>query len=376
MLGSRNHPVAVVRGNRLPRARWLFGFALCALVGLIPAVSQASGTSPFGRVLREGDNGGDVQRLQTWLTDVRIPTPADGDFGPGTANSVRQFQVAAHLSPPSGTVGSRTAQTLQSWVAAHRTVSGATKPGNRLPATRQPVSYRHSAAPAAGPFRRVLREGDHGNDVQKLQSWLTDVRIPTQADGNFGPGTANAVVRFQSAARLNPASGTVGTRTGRTLQVWVDSSKKVAAGSPSASTTPGSQARLVNGVAEAPANAPQAIKNVIAAANQIATRPYVYGGGHASFNSNGYDCSGSVSYALHGGGLLSSPEVSGWFDNYGSAGSGQWITIYANGAHVYMNIAGLWFDTADQSSSNGDNRWSTTQVSPSGGFVVRHPTGY
>ena len=233
-----------------------------------------------------------------------------------------------------------------------------------------------SRASGAAPFSRVLRLGDSGADVQTLQRWLGDVRIPTAADGQFGQGTADSVRRFQSAARLNPPSGTVGWHTGKTLRAWVDTSKTVPAGSPRPATTPGSQARLVNGLAVAPSNAPATIKNVIAAANAIATRPYVYGGGHASFNSSGYDCSGSVSYALHGGGLLSSPEVSGWFEGYGSAGSGQWITIYANGAHVYMNIAGLWFDTADQSSSNGNDRWSTSQVSPCGGFVVRHPSGY
>jgi cell wall-associated NlpC family hydrolase len=184
------------------------------------------------------------------------------------------------------------------------------------------------------------------------------------------------VRQFQNAAALHPVSGTVGTRTASTLAAWVASSRKVAAAPAPAATAPGSRARLVGGLAQAPASAPQAIKDIIAAANRIATRPYVYGGGHASWNSSGYDCSGSVSYALHGGGLLSSPEVSGWFAGYGSPGNGRWITIYANGAHVYMNVAGLWFDTADQSSSNGNDRWSTSRVSPLGGFVVRHPTGY
>lgn len=373
MLGSSNPPVLHVARHQAARARWLPGWALCvvtvAALALVPGVSLASGAAPFSRTLREGDHGRDVQTLQTWLTDVRIPTTADGSFGPGTASSVRRFQLAARLSPASGTVGSRTARTLQAWVHAHRVVSNAAR-------GKSGGSSQTHSTPSSGPFHRVLREGDRGSDVQKLQTWLGDVGVPTTADGVFGPGTAASVRQFQGAARLNPVSGTVGTRTGRTLATWVATSKKVAAGPAPAATTPGSRARLVNGLAMAPSNAPQAIKNVIAAANQIATRPYVYGGGHASWNSSGYDCSGSTSYALHGGGLLSSPEVSGWFEGYGSGGSGRWITIYANSAHVYMNIAGLWFDTADQSSSNGNDRWSTSQVSPSGGFVVRHPTGY
>ena len=129
------------------------------------------------------------------------------------------------------------------------------------------------------------------------------------------------------------------------------------------------------GLAVAPANAPAVVKAVIAAANQIATLPYIYGGGHASFNSTGYDCSGSTSFVLHAAGLLTSPEDSGELESYGEAGAGTWITLYANGGHVYMNIAGLWFDTAAQSSSNGNDRWSTTRISPSSGFVVRHPVG-
>jgi peptidoglycan hydrolase-like protein with peptidoglycan-binding domain len=371
VLGSWNPLVIDVRSLAAPRVRWILGCVLVALtmvVAVAPSVSRASGAAPFSRVLRIGDRGADVQTLQRWLGDVRISTAADGVFGPGTANSVRAFQLAAGLSPASGTVGSRTAQTLQAWVHAHRVVAGTSRSASR------PLSAPRTVSRA--PFRRVLRVGDRGSDVQKLQRWLGDVRIPTAADGVFGPGTADSVRRFQSAARLTPPSGTVGSHTARTLQVWVDTSKTVPAGPAPAATTPGSRARLVNGLAVAPANAPAAIRNVIAAANAIATRPYVYGGGHASFNSSGYDCSGSVSYALHGGGLLNSPEVSGWFEGYGAAGSGQWITIYANGAHVYMNIAGLWFDTADQSSANGNDRWSTGQVSPSGGFVVRHPSGY
>ena len=354
MLGSSTRSIVVHHPLRA---------LLCVLaagaMALLPGAAFASGAAPFSRVLRVGERGRDVQTLQTWLTDVHIPTTADGVFGSGTASSVRRFQLAARLSPASGTVGSRTANTLAFWVRAHRVVSG------------RSATVRRAPASSSSPFHRVLREGDRGSDVRELQTWLGDVRIPTSADGVFGPGTADSVRQFQGAARLSPVSGTVGTRTGSTLAAWVAASRKVASAPAPAATAPGSRARLVGGLAQAPASAPQAIKDIIAAANRIATRPYVYGGGHASWNSSGYDCSGSTSYALHGGGLLSSPEVSGWFEGYGSPGAGRWITIYANSAHVYMNIAGLWYDTA-----NGNDRWSTGRVSPLGGFVVRHPTGY
>jgi cell wall-associated NlpC family hydrolase len=133
----------------------------------------------------------------------------------------------------------------------------------------------------------------------------------------------------------------------------------------------GSRAQLnSDGTATAPANAPEAVKAVIAAANQITNTPYIWGGGHGSFESTGYDCSGSVSFALHGGGFLSSPLDSTGLMTWGEAGPGTWITVYANPGHAYMEVAGLRFDT-----SGAPPRWQTSPAYPAG-FVVRHPTGY
>ena len=103
------------------------------------------------------------------------------------------------------------------------------------------------------------------------------------------------------------------------------------------------------------------MKAVIAAANRIDHRSYVWGGGHLGFRSRGYDCSGAVSYALHGGGLLGWPLVSGQLAEWGEAGVGRWITVYANSHHVYMVVAGLRYDTRDDppgaSDSAGTRRW-------------------
>jgi cell wall-associated NlpC family hydrolase len=134
------------------------------------------------------------------------------------------------------------------------------------------------------------------------------------------------------------------------------------------------RATLVGGKAIAPLNAPAAVQRVIQAANRIRTKPYVWGGGHASWNARGYDCSGSVSYALHGGSLLNTPLVSGSFMRWGAAGPGRWITIYANGGHVYAVIAGLRWDTSGNASGTGP-RWHLSTAARSG-FAVRHPVGY
>jgi cell wall-associated NlpC family hydrolase len=141
-------------------------------------------------------------------------------------------------------------------------------------------------------------------------------------------------------------------------------------------TGPVGKARLVGTRAVAPANAPIAVKRVIAAANHIRTLPYIWGGGHGRWQDAGYDCSGSVSYALHGARMLTTPLTSGSFETWGEAGVGRWITIYANASHVYMVVAGLRFDTAGDTSGTGP-RWHPTTTAAAGGrFIVRHPVGF
>jgi Transglycosylase SLT domain len=139
--------------------------------------------------------------------------------------------------------------------------------------------------------------------------------------------------------------------------------------------TPGASAVLTpDGLASAPRSAPPAIKAVIAAANSIATTPYVWGGGHGSWYSYGYDCSGAVSFALYGGGLLDTPLTSGALESYGEPGPGRWITIYASATHTYMTVAGLRWDTVGDAEGTGP-RWHVEPPYPDG-FVVRHPVGY
>ena len=141
-------------------------------------------------------------------------------------------------------------------------------------------------------------------------------------------------------------------------------------------TGPPGKAMLVNGRAIPPANAPAAVKKVIAAANKIRTKPYVYGGGHGRWWDRGYDCSGAVSFALRGAGLIDTPMPSGSLAGWGSPGKGSWITVYANGGHAYAIIAGLRWDTAGVTSGTGPRWHKSLKAQASGPFVARHPDGY
>jgi peptidoglycan hydrolase CwlO-like protein len=137
--------------------------------------------------------------------------------------------------------------------------------------------------------------------------------------------------------------------------------------------TPGQSAGFVSeSQASVPSEAPAAIAGAIEAANSIATTPYIWGGGHGSFESSGYDCSGAVSFALHGGGFLESPLDSTGLETWGEPGPGQWITVYANAEHAWMIIAGLAFDTV----GGPGPRWHSSPVDSPEGFVARHPPGY
>jgi hypothetical protein len=139
---------------------------------------------------------------------------------------------------------------------------------------------------------------------------------------------------------------------------------------------PGSLGRYVNGLAAAPMSAPASVQEVIWAGNLIIGLPYIFGGGHASFDSPGYDCSGTVSFALHGGSLLDTPEDSSEFMVWGSHGAGRWITIFSNPGHAYMDVAGLRLDTsaADDPSNQQGPRWRPLR-SANGGYTIRHPLG-
>jgi cell wall-associated NlpC family hydrolase len=147
--------------------------------------------------------------------------------------------------------------------------------------------------------------------------------------------------------------------------------EKIFAGSRSADS---STSILLTGIALPPPGAPQAVKDVINNANMIVGRPYIWGGGHGSFYSHGYDCSGAVSFALFGGGMIPRPLTSGELEGWGAPGPGKWITVYANASHTFAEIAGLRWDTSGTESGTGP-RWHLGGR-PTDDFVVRHPPGF
>jgi cell wall-associated NlpC family hydrolase len=229
------------------------------------------------------------------------------------------------------------------------------------------------AASAASYGSRTMREGTSGRDVRQLQRYLTTAGFSTSADGAFGPRTGRSVRRFERAheRRVNavvpPREARIIRRKARAAEAAPEDTE------PTTEPTETGRARIRrDGLAVAPSDAPQAVKDVIAAGNEIATKRYRYGGGHASWNDSGYDCSGSVSYALRGARLVRRPMSSGEFAGWGRRGRGDWITVYAHSGHVYMKVAGLRFDTSGLKEDG--TRWHTTRRSKRG-YTVRHPRG-
>ncbi|MEJ7796894.1 MAG: peptidoglycan-binding protein [Solirubrobacteraceae bacterium] len=241
---------------------------------------------------------------------------------------------------------------------------------------------------------RTLREGSKGHDVRVLQNFLTRSGIRTSVDGAFGRGTTKNVRRFERAQRRR-VDGRVTRLDVLVLRDVVRNGGAVAKAAGTGGALPRDAAPLKpaepaepaepaplelgpgmkatvgdDGLAVAPASAPPVVQQVIKSGNEIATKRYIYGGGHGEWEDDGYDCSGSVSYALHFAGLLENSMPSGGFMNWAEEGPGQWITVYAKGSHMYMVVAGLRFDTSGRSSAG--TRWQAS-TRPTGGYAVRHP---
>jgi peptidoglycan hydrolase-like protein with peptidoglycan-binding domain len=240
-----------------------------------------------------------------------------------------------------------------------------------LVAVHHPGPHRRPAHHRLG--HRVLRLGMHGRDVRALQRALSRAGYRTVADGQFGRHTAAHLRAFQRTHHL-PHTGGVTLRTWRALRL---ARATQSAGTPVPAATIAGDGTLTGFL-----GAPAQVQQIIAAANAIIDRPYVYGGGHGSFQSQGYDCSGAVSYALHGAGLLSAPQDSTGLETFGVPGPGRWVTVYADAAHAFLVVNGRAFDTADFGGPNipagTGPRWRASpdgNLADHGDYVVRHPAG-
>jgi peptidoglycan hydrolase-like protein with peptidoglycan-binding domain len=356
-------------------------------------------------------SGNDVRTLQSDLSRAGFTTPAVGVFGPTTEKNVKGFEHKYRLAV-NGVVNSAFVHELTlvivSGAGANNAAAGGgdsggsglgagapaksktkVKRGKKAKTVTQNTTADPTSVLSGNPVlaavvqdggsqhlgERTLKSGMKGHDVRVLQAYLTLAGYATDVDGSFGPTTETTVVTFEQANGLT-ADGVLTYAQSQVLRQIVAMA--------TTSTGPVSRATLnSDGTVTAPAGAPQAVQQVTAAANQIIGKPYLFGGGHGRWNDSGYDCSGAVSYALHGGNLLSSPEDSTGLESYGSAGPGQWITIYADASHTFVVVGGLAFDTAHwgpTTPGGSGPRWltranATANLSDGGNYIVRHPTG-
>jgi len=217
----------------------------------------------------------------------------------------------------------------------------------------------------AGYATRTLAQGSSGSDVRALQRYLDAAGYDTSADGEFGPATRRSVLAFEVDEERR-ANG----RASRGEQRIVRARASTAADPEEQAT----ESAYIggDGLAVAPASAPDDVRAIVEAGNEIATKPYKYGGGHGRWSDTGYDCSGSVSYVLHAAGLLDEALDSSGFMSWGGRGRGTWVTVRANAGHAYLIVAGLRFDTSARRRTG--TRWSE-QMRSAHGFRGRHPDG-
>jgi cell wall-associated NlpC family hydrolase len=226
-------------------------------------------------------------------------------------------------------------------------------------------------AAAAGYATRTLEMGSSGSDVRALQRYLDRAGYETTPDGAFGPATRRSVKAFERAEQRR-ANGRASRAEQRMVRARASAADGGGGGGEPAGEPPEEAYLTDDGLAVAPASAPDEVRAIIEAGNAIATKPYKYGGGHGKWNDRGYDCSGSVSYVLHAAGLLRRPLDSTGFMSWGERGRGTWVTIRTNPSHAYLIVAGLRFDTSARRQTG--TRWSERMRSARG-YRGRHPEG-
>jgi cell wall-associated NlpC family hydrolase len=259
---------------------------------------------------------------------------------------------------------SRNSSAASTFKATHPAVPVARAPVGRAPVSGAPVAkapvLKRAATTTTGAHRLIA-----------------EARDPEEAKSFPAPASVHhsAAKTPQAAGELQVASGAASDAEIRAELAKMKQLESAASDPAKMATVPGGDSIVGDdGAIPIPSGVPEVVQRVIAGANAIANFPYVYGGGHASFVADAYDCSGSVSYALAAGGMLSAPETSGQLESWGVPGPGKWITVYANAGHTYMyvNIGGAWmlYDTAGRSGVFA-SRWQPYPVD-NAGYVVRH----
>jgi peptidoglycan hydrolase-like protein with peptidoglycan-binding domain len=338
-----------------------------AAAELEPAEAEAEAKSVTAEKQAEEKQSEEAQVGAVKQLQSALHVTADGNFGPETEAAVRRLQARNGLSVD-GIVGPAT------WnvIGVHGQAE-LTPPASALPKAPAPKDTAIAATSDTG-----LTPGSGGAQGQApapatgatAVEWLQRaLKLPV--DGEFGPETEAAVRRLQARHGLT-VDGVVGPSTWAVIGVPAAETLTPPPSALAAPSTGGAQGGEAGAPGAGGGEAESIVARVIAAADEIATRPYVWGGGHGSFESYGYDCSGSVSYALHGGGLLSSPEDSTGLESYGEPGPGKYITIYANAEHAWMTIDGKRFDTV--ALAEDGSRWGGPS-DDGGGFIERHPDG-
>jgi cell wall-associated NlpC family hydrolase len=302
-----------------------------------------------------------------------------GSGGHGGGHGADGSKASAKADPPGATTSAKLAGQPggASGGAPGKPVAKTDPPGGKAdpPTSKTDPAGAKAGSASATDVKTATVKTPNG------QVEVAEVRDPEEAK-SF-PLPASSVVHHRSAGTPSAAGEegfrlAAGARSNAQVEKELSTEKRVeteARATRSQELTPvaGGESVGGNGTIPIPSGVPETVQRVIAGGNAIADFPYIWGGGHASFVANGYDCSGSVSYALAAGGLLSAPLVSGDLANWGEPGPGRWITIYANAGHTFMDVDGMWFDTAGRSGPYA-SRWLVA-TPPLEGYAVRHPPG-